>query len=252
VILEVLDARFFEETRNLELEDEIKKQNKKIIYVLNKADLVKSSALSEIKRSVFPYAVVSCKDRKGIKNLRNLIKRLAKNMERVETREILKDKVVLGNGSKVKVGVIGYPNTGKSSLINLLSGKSSAGVGSDAGFTKNVQKIRLSENVVLVDSPGVIPEEEYSTSEKKKIAKMSLVGGKSYTQIKEPELAIDELYETHKNVLEKYYELESDDSEDFLEKVGRRKNFLKKGGKVDFDKTSREILRVWQKGEIKF
>ncbi len=42
IILEVLDARFIKETRNLELEEEIQKQNKKIIYILNKADLIKT------------------------------------------------------------------------------------------------------------------------------------------------------------------------------------------------------------------
>jgi ribosome biogenesis GTPase A len=142
IILEVLDARFLEETRNRELEKEIEKQDKKIIYVLNKSDLVKSSKLKEIKGTVYPYVLVSCIKRKGIKDLRNLIKRLAKDVEKREKREILKDKVVLGEDNRIKVGVIGYPNAGKSSLLNLLAGKSAAGVGADAGFTRNVQKIR--------------------------------------------------------------------------------------------------------------
>ncbi|MDP3966458.1 MAG: GTPase [archaeon] len=195
--------------------------------------------------------VVSCTNRTGIKKLRDLIKITAKKIEKRERREIKKDKIILSEEGKIKVGIIGYPNTGKSSLINILSGKSGAGVGSDAGFTKNIQKIRLSEDVVMLDSPGVIPKEEYSSTDKEKISKSTIFGGKSYSQIRDPELIINELFKMYKTYLEKYYRLEAENSEELIEKVGRKKNFLKKGGIVDEDKTSREILRAWQKGEIK-
>jgi len=251
IIIEVLDTRFFEETRNKELEDEIKKQKKRIIYVLNKSDLASKEKLEKAKENLFPYAIVSCKNRTGIKKLRDLIKITAKKIEKKEIREMKRDKIVNSETDKTKVGIIGYPNTGKSSLINILSGHSGAGVGSEAGFTKNVQKIKLSENVVLIDSPGVIPEEEYSSTDKEKISRSTIFGGKSYSQIKEPELIITNLFEKYKSALEKFYKVEAETSEEFIEKVGLKKNFLKKGGIVHEDKTSREILRAWQKGEIK-
>lgn len=252
IILEVLDARFIEETQNKELEEEIEKQDKKIIYIINKSDLVKASKLKDIKNTFFPYAIISCSQRKGIKKLRELIKRIAKTVEKREIREILKDKVVYNEKGtdKIKVGVIGYPNAGKSSLLNLLSGKAAAGVGADAGFTKNIQKIRLSENIVLIDSPGVIPEEQYSTSDKEKIAEHSIAGGKSYTQIKEPDMAVLQLFKKYSQKLQDFYDIEADDSEDLIEKVGQKKGLLKKGGEVNEDKSAREILRAWQMGEI--
>ncbi len=251
IILEVIDTRFLEETRNKELEKEIEKQKKKIIYVLNKADLLKTKKLNEIKRTVYPYAIVSCTKRVGIKNLRNLIKKISKKIEKREKREIKKDKVVEGEDKRIKIGVIGYPNAGKSTLINLLSGKSGAGVGSEAGFTRNVQKIRLSEGIVLIDSPGVIPEDQYSTTDKKKISEATLFGGKSYTQVKDPDIIINELFKKHQSALEKYYKIKAKDSDELIEKIGRKRGFLKKGNQVNADKSSREILRAWQKGEIR-
>jgi len=251
IVLEVLDARFPEETRNAELEKEIEKQKKKIIYVINKSDLVKPSKLSEIKNNFFPYAIVSCSKRNGIKELRNLIKKLSKQIERREMREIKKDKVIMGTDNRIKVGVIGYPNAGKSSLINILAGKSGAGVGSEAGFTKNIQKIRLSEGIVLIDSPGVIPEDQYSMSDKKKISESAIFGGKSYTQIKDPEFAVNELFMIQKEILEKHYRIKAENSDELIEKVGRKKGILKKGDEVNTDQTSREILKAWQKAEIR-
>jgi ribosome biogenesis GTPase A len=251
IVLEVLDARFVDETRNKELEKEVEKQKKKVIYVLNKADLVKSSKLEEIKKEVYPYAIVSCTKRKGIRNLRDLIKRIAGTIEKKERREILKDKVVVGEGNKIKVGVIGYPNTGKSSLLNILSGKSAAGVGAEAGFTRNIQKIRLSEDIVLIDSPGVIPEDQYSEVDKEKIAHHTLAGGKSWTQVKEPEMVVHGLMKKYGEVLNKFYGSDCEDSEELIEFVGRERGFLKKGGEVNEDQAARSILKDWQEGEIK-
>jgi len=235
IILEILDARFITDTRNLEIEKEIKKQNKKIIYVLNKSDLV-----NKIKKekNLQPHIFISCKLRKGIKELRNKIK--------IESKKITKFD------DKITIGVIGYPNTGKSSLINLLIGKRSAGIGADAGFTKGVQKLKLTSGIMLLDSPGVIPEKEYSGVKKEAIAKHTIVGGRSYSQVKEPEIVVAKLIKEFKGILEKHYKINAKgNSEILLEKLGRKKRFLKKGDKINIDKTARLILKEWQIGVIK-
>ena len=107
IILEVLDARLIEKTRNPDMEKIIKNSNKKIIYVLNKADLAK---VSEIKKEfdlkqIEPYVWFSCVTDLGRKRLREKIKIEVAKMK-------IKDR-------DAQVGVIGYPNTGKSSLINV-------------------------------------------------------------------------------------------------------------------------------------
>jgi len=236
IILEVLDARFPEKTRNFEIERKIKNKNKKIIYVLNKSDLILKINKTHLSK-LNPKIIASCKNRRGIKKLRNKIKELSKNVKTTE--------------NQITVGIIGYPNTGKSSLINLLIGKSSAGVGSDAGFTKAIQKLRLTHGIILLDTPGVIPKKEYSSVEQDKIARHTIVGGRSYSQVKDPEIVIANLIKEYPNVLEKHYKTKSKtDAEKILNELGKKWNYLKQKGKINFDKTARRILKDWQKGVI--
>jgi len=235
IILEILDARFLKETRNPDLEKLILDKKKKIIYVLNKSDLVDIKKTKEKiqELELFPYAFVSCKDRKGGKDLRNRIKILAKNVE----------------FKNVRVGVIGYPNTGKSSVINLLIGKASAKTAPQAGFTRGIQKIKLSEGIGILDTPGVIPDMEQAERFSIKHAEIS---ARSHESVKDPEMVVYDIMKKYPGFLENFYKIETEgDSEILIEKLGRKMNFLKKGNKVDVDRTARLILKDWQEGRIK-
>jgi len=233
IVLEVLDARFAKEMQNKDVEKLVRAQGKKVIYVLNKADLTRKRD-KRLRPSVF----ISCKDRKGITDLRNKIKQ--------EAAKIRKQ----GEFSRINVGIIGYPNTGKSSLINLLIGRTSAKTGSEAGFTKGIQKLRLVEGIHLLDSPGVIPDESYSMTDEAMISRQVKVGGRSHNQVKNPEFSLNEIVKTEKKALEKFYKIKFKDAEDLIEKIGRKKNLLKKGNEVNSDQAARVVLKDWQSGDV--
>ncbi len=242
IILQILDSRFPEETRNPELEEEITKKGKKIIYVFNKSDLIDKRQLKKFS-NLKPSISISCTKYQNIKDLRDLIKRIAKKIEKPVNRDKL---------GKVAVGVIGYPNTGKSSLINILIGRSSAGVGSDAGFTKNIQKLKLSEEINLLDSPGVIPKKEYSSSDSEKIATHTKLGGRSYSQVKEAEMVVANLMRDYSTQIEKFYNIDAKgDSEILIEELCKQKGFFKSKGLINEDKAARVVLKDWQQGKIK-
>jgi len=242
IILEVLDARFISETRNLELEGKIKKLNKKIIYVFNKADLVDLDKIKGEIDSLTPRVFVSCITRRGSKELRTKIKITASSVKNKIDKKL----------NKITVGIIGYPNTGKSSVINLLVGKPAAGIGADAGFTKGIQKVNLTYNIVLIDSPGVIPNREYSSAEMFTASRHAKVGARSYSQVRNPEIVLSNLIKEFPSVFDNFYNIPSDgDSEKLIEQLGRKKGFLKKNNEVDEDKTARMILKDWQEGRIR-
>ena len=243
IILEVLDSRFIQETRNTELEKKILDKGKKIIYVINKSDLIDSPSSKEKETwQMNPKIFISCSKRQGIRDLRNKIKALANLIKNRSTKEL----------GRVVVGIIGYPNTGKSSIINLLIGKKTAGTGADAGFTKGIQKVRLTADIVLLDSPGVIPREDYTNIEGKKKSKQTKLGARSYSQVKFPETVVADLMKEFPGIFEQFYGLpKMNDSEEFIEELGTKKGFLKKGGLVEEDRTARFVLKDWQEGKIK-
>ena len=238
IIIQVLDARFIQETRNQIIEKRIKENGKFLINVINKADLADKRQIDRnLLEKLTPYLFVSCRLRQG---KRNLIKFLMITSKKIK------------NQNNVNVAVIGYPNTGKSSLINFLTSRASAGTGKEAGFTKGIQKIKLAKGIMLIDSPGVIPREEYSSGSQELRLKLAKISVKNYSSVKDPEMVIAEIMKSYPGALENFYQIDSkQDAEILIEEFGKRKRILKKHRLVDIDKTARFILRDWQQGKIK-
>ncbi|MBI2449083.1 50S ribosome-binding GTPase [Candidatus Pacearchaeota archaeon] len=240
IVLEVIDARFIEKTRNIELEELIKKMGKKLIYVLNKSDLADTNQVREqIKEQhLSPYVIISCKTALGKKNLRERIK-----------IEVSRLKI---KHAKAHIGIIGYPNTGKSTLINVLAGGGRSRAAAESGFTKGMQKIRFSKDIIVIDTPGVISFEDAPATQKENISKTAEIGVKTFSSVKNPELIVAHLMKEYHSILETFYGIESKgDAEILIEELGKKLHFLKKGGHVDHDRTARLILRDWQTGKIK-
>jgi len=154
-------------------------------------------------------------------------------------------------GNYIKVGVIGYPNTGKSSVINVLVGfKEVAKTSPIAGLTRGVQWIKGKDNIMFLDTPGVIPVDEKDETEQ---ALMSVIDP---NKLVNPELAamriIQLFLDYNKRSLEKFYDvkIESVDTFEILLEIGKGKNLLRKGGKVDEIRTALMIIRDWQKGDL--
>ncbi|MDO8622924.1 MAG: GTPase [archaeon] len=238
IVIEILDSRFWRETRNIESEKFIKEQGKRIIFVINKSDLIdrKEVIKNMGETDIYPFVFVSTKERRGSSELMERIKIEAKKFDK----------------EKIYVGVIGYPNTGKSSVINLLKGSSSARVSSESGFTKGMQKVKITDKILLIDTPGVIPESEDSNIKEQDLFKHALINTRTWDKIKNPEAIVNDFMLKYPKVLEEYYDIPAEgDSEVLLEKLGKKKNFILKKGEIDNDRTARLILRDFQEGKIK-
>ncbi|MBN2457885.1 50S ribosome-binding GTPase [Candidatus Woesearchaeota archaeon] len=226
VVLEVVDARLPLESRNPEIEDKIIKSEKKLVVVLNKCDLVDKRQMDRIKREIKNSVFVSATKMLGT--------------------TILKKRIIeLGRGESITVGVVGYPNTGKSSVINALAGRSKASTSSQSGHTRGRQLIRAGGKIVLIDTPGVIPFKE------KDEFKHALIATTDFSKVSDPEDIAVRLIAAMEGVIERHYNVkEHKDPEEALEDIAKKKNMLKKGCVPDTLAAAREIIKDWQNGRI--
>lgn len=271
IVLEVLDARFIRDTRNFELESYAREHGKLLVYIINKVDLVDSRKLEEsgALQELQPYVLLSTVSRQGRRQLRDAIKIQAKRFKQAKRKhvgepaygeehdnlEIHKHGIgytkFLKVGDEVHVGVIGYPNVGKSSLINMLTGRGAARTSPRAGFTRGIQKVKLADGIMLLDTPGVMSDEDAAASQAKHLKKHATIGVRTYDSTKNPDFVVAEIMAEHPGVFEEHYNIKADgDSEVLLEELGKKRRFLLKGGAVDVDRTARLILKDWQSGKL--
>jgi len=235
LILLMIDARFPSFSRNALIEKVIENKKKQGVFVINKIDLVDQEKLDEIKK-IFAgkkLVFISSKKRMGSKFLRLLIS--------IEAKKANKERFI--------IGVTGYPNTGKSSLINLLSGRGSARVSNQAGFTRGRQLIRLKDGIYLLDSPGVIPFNENDSF------KLVLFNALSINQLKDTEQSALELLEFTKKEKPDFLveqglslkEINSCSGDELLDLIALKKNLKLKGNKPNTKLASIKIIQEWQK-----
>uniref|UniRef100_A0A8C5ISB3 Nucleolar GTP-binding protein 2 n=1 Tax=Junco hyemalis TaxID=40217 RepID=A0A8C5ISB3_JUNHY len=149
---------------------------------------------------------------------------------------------------QISVGFIGYPNVGKSSVINTLRSKKVCSVAPIAGETKVWQYITLMRRIFLIDCPGVVyPSGDSETD-------IVLKGVVQVEKIKSPEDHICAVLERAKEeYIRKTYKIECwTDTVDFLEKLAARTGKLLKGGEPDLQTVSKMVLNDWQRGRIPF
>merc|ERR1711981_899567 len=145
------------------------------------------------------------------------------------------------NSKQISVGFLGYPNVGKSSVINALRSKKVCNVAPIAGETKVWQYITLMKKIYLIDCPGVVYNPAESDEEKvlKGVVRVELVEDPSeYIPAVLKKVKPEYMARTYK--IAKGWK----DPNDFLEKVAQKYGKLLKGGEPDVNTISKMILNI--------
>jgi hypothetical protein len=236
-VIEVIDARMPEMTRNMNAENLVESRGKKLIIVANKADFLSKEAMNLYKNKIgkIPFFFVSIRNRKGVTLLKWGLFKIIKKMS---------------NNRMINIGVIGYPNTGKSSLINALCGRRAIAVGSKPGTTRCDQLVKMSSNIMLIDTPGVIPMTDGDET------KQILMNTRDPSNAKRIDEAANEIVriflEQNKKTFEEMYKVKTQGKSfgEIVNEIGLSNNMLIKGGKVDARRVYLRLINDWQKGKI--
>lgn len=261
VILEVLDARDPLGCRCFEAEKTIMAKsggNKRIVLVLNKVDMVPKLVTDKwlaYLRNDFPTIAFRASVQEGRGKGQASMSALAASS--VNTSECLGASNLLSllkNYSRsrnlktsIAVGVIGYPNVGKSSLINSLKRSRAVNAGATPGVTRNAQEVHLDKNLRLIDCPGIV----FSAKQKDALVLRNCIKVENLYDPISPVETI--LKRVGREPLMVAYGLPAfETTAEFLACVCSSRGKMKVGGVFDIDAAARVVLRDWNSGNIPF
>jgi len=254
IVCVVLDARIPYASNNKELYEVIKQ--KSVIMVLNKSDLADKVSLEKAENKYKKdgcYTIrTNCVTGSGISELLSLIRELGSRIKnKNKTSEMYKKM------NKVyRVMVVGIPNVGKSSLINKLSGKTSAKVGNKPGVTRQKQWIRPAKDIEIMDTAGVLwPKLEENMAG----IKLAITGNIKGEVVDQELIAfefIDMIKENEKymSYVKARYKLDDDVQNSttlqIIEQIGENRGIMQKGGIVDTQRVCNMLLDEYRSGKL--
>ena len=241
IIIEVVDARIPYSSEN-PLISHIREKTP-CIKVLNKSDL----ADPEITAQWITYL----EQEQGIKALAittskpEQVHQITKLCEQMLPNRLSKDK-------QIRAMIMGIPNVGKSTIINILADRIIAKTGNEPAVTKQQQRIRLPSGIMLSDTPGFLwPKIENANSG----YRLAVTGAIKDTAIEYEDIAYyaaEYLLETYPERLKERYELETlpQSDHELMEAIALRRGCLRAGGHFDIYKVSTILLNELRSGAL--
>ncbi len=268
IIIEVLDARAPLSSQNPDVKEYCK--NKKKIVVLNKSDLadenISNNWIAYYKQREIPCIKVESNNGKGIKEVIAQIKEAYKELE---NKYIQKGRT----GRPVRVMVVGIPNVGKSTFINVLAKRNVAKVGNKPGVTKDKQWIKIDDNIELMDTPGMLWPRLNDSAVAMHLAFLNTIGENAIDNEEVAYNLLKLLVENYKEKVELRYDIDIDnikesinneevdddiennyENQDLIlrirDTIARKKGAILSGGRINEQKISDMILNDFRNGKL--
>ena len=259
IVVEILDARIPISSQNPDIKEITK--NKKKLVVLNKCDLSDEQDnkkwVKYFEKQGYNAILVNSNNGNGVNEV---IRQIQKTMKEENQAYANKGRI----GRKIRVMVVGIPNVGKSSFINRITKKNSAGVANKPGVTRQKQWIRINDEIELMDTPGVL----WPKFESNEVAlNLAFTGTIKDTILEITEVAYNltkfllneykdnliERYSLDREVVDKILEqdrMENENIYEVMQLIGKKRGAIISGGNIDDEKTSRIILDDFRSGKL--
>ncbi|CAL1286279.1 unnamed protein product [Larinioides sclopetarius] len=262
IILEVLDARDPLGSRCPQIEELVVGSGKKLVLVLNKIDLIPRQNLNDwltyLRKSLPAVAFKASTQSQNTNLSRSKIPAVKLNESLQSSSPCFGASFlmkILGNYCRnqniqtfIKVGVVGFPNVGKSSVINSLKRSRACNVGNTPGLTKSVQEVSLDKHIKILDSPGVVLARGDSSGN------LALRNAVKVETLKDVITPAEEILKRadHQQLRLHYTIPQFSSSQELFCLLAKRMGKYKKGGIPNEEEGARRLINDWNRGVIKY
>lgn len=243
LVIEVLDARLPQASSNPMIEELRKQRQRPCLKLLNKSDLADPAATKawieyySAQKDVHAVAL-SCKKPADVAKVPGLALRIAPHR---------------GTALKpLRMMIMGIPNVGKSTLMNALLKKRVAAVGDEPAVTKAQQRLYLGNNMVLIDTPGMLWPKIMHPTDGLMLAASHAVGTNAVIEEEVATFLADQLLVHYPQLLSARYGFATEgiDGVSVIEGIAKRRAYRLKGGDLDFEKAAHTLLLDYRSGAL--
>lgn len=254
IVFEIRDARAPLASGNKTLDETLRQKSRLII--LNKVNLADPKMIAQwevwFKKEGVPFIFVDCFDRTQMKKVLAMAKTIVMEKRKKNNPEIENPK------QKMRLMVIGLPNTGKSTIINQLAGRAAVKVADKPGQTQVQQLIVIDKDLELLDTPGVMPPSFAKEEHGLWLCALNAIPEDVVGDLL-PARFIIEYYknlspENAKKFIERYklenLDLKTVSADEIMEKIAVLRGCLKQKGALDLERVYKLVLQDFRKGEL--
>ena len=243
LVVEVLDARLPAASSNPMVEELRLHRQRPCLKIMNKDDLADPEVTKEWldyfnRQSGVDAVALSCKNPAEVARIPQLCQKLVPHRT--------------GPGKPVRVMIMGIPNVGKSTLMNMLLKRRVATVGDEPAVTKSQQRLYLNKNMVLTDTPGMLWPKIVYPSDGYMLAASHAVGVNALIEEEVAAFLGDVLLARYPELLALRYKIPVDglDGIGLMEMIARKRGFKIRGGELDVEKGAHTLLQDYRHGAI--
>lgn len=248
VVIELLDARIPRSSANPIIPELI--GHKPHIIVLNKVDLASPEGtkawMEFFKELDIPVLTIDSKNGKGIKQLVKAVEAMSKPILDKWVKKGIKAR-------SIRTIILGIPNVGKSTLINILAGTAATRTADKPGATRGQQWVRIGKNMELLDTPGVLWPKLEDQRAAARLAATGAISDDVFDLETVVNRLVTEILAFDKTIFLERYKLQEEDLGDIealITTIGKKRGCLVSGGHVDLEKARRLILNDYRSTKL--